>query len=385
MGGLDRALRLFSREYGGRPEAVFSAPGRTELGGNHTDHERGRVLAAAVTARMYAAARANDAGVLRVSSEGMEPFEVGLGDLRARISERGRSAALVRGVAAGLSSAGIEPRGADIAVASEVPIGGGLSSSACFEVLTAAAIASLSGAAPGAASLAGIGREAENRYFGKPCGLMDQLACALGGTVFIDFAGGEPAVERLRFDPGAYGYALCLVGCGAGHEDLTEEYAAITREMRSVAACLGGEVLGETDEEEFYSRIYELRGLCGGRAVLRSVHFYGENRRAALEAQAIRRGDMEGFLALARESGRSSAVYLQNLAVPGGDQSLPIALSLCERALAGRGAARVHGGGFGGAVQCFVPLGGLDAFMRAVSPLEARVLGIDPDGVRMEM
>ena len=151
MGGLDRALRLFSREYGGRPETVFSAPGRTELGGNHTDHERGRVLAAAVTARMYAAVRANGAGVLRVSSEGMEPFEVGLGDLRARISERGRSTALVRGVAAGLSSAGIEPRGADIAVVSEVPIGGGLSSSACFEVLTAAAIASLSGAAPGAA------------------------------------------------------------------------------------------------------------------------------------------------------------------------------------------------------------------------------------------
>ncbi len=379
----ERLTGMFTAVFGREPEAVYSVPGRTELGGNHTDHQRGRVLAAAVDADMLAAAAENGSSAVRVYSEGMEPFAVDLSALDARIDERFTSAALVRGVAAGLRDAGLEVRGTDIAVVSGVPVGSGLSSSACFEVLCALV---LSRGLLGQEMLAHIARRAENEYFGKPCGLMDQLACALGGTAAIDFGPDEPGIERLTLDLDGYGYALYLVYCGAGHENLTEEYAAIEQEMRSVAEHMGVHVLGEARESDFYAAVPQLRRAAGDRAVLRAAHFFAESRRAALEAEAIRAGDFGVFLSLVRDSGRSSAMYLQNLAVPGSaSQPLLLAQAVCEHALDGRGAVRVHGGGFGGAVQCFVPADMAEDFAASVLPFEAVRLRLRGEGaVRVE-
>ena len=376
-----RAARLagnFRAAFGRGPEGFYSAPGRTELVGNHTDHQRGRVLAAAVGFDMLAAAAPNGLNTLRVISEGQEPFEVDISDTSPRAEERFTSAALARGIADSLRRRGFEPRGMDIAVTSAVPVGSGLSSSAAFEVLLACI---LSGGA-GPVELAVCARRAENEYFGKPCGLMDQLACALGGAAAIDFGADEPAIERLSFEPERAGYAPCLVYSGAGHADLTEEYAAIEREMRAAAGFFGKSALRYVDENYFFANIDAVADALGGRAALRAAHFFAEDRRAALAASAIREGDFGRFLDCVRESGRSSAVYLQNLDVPGAKER-PMALTqrLCERALAGRGAVRVHGGGFGGALLCFVPLDMLERFTaelagRRVVRLESRAEGV---------
>ena len=377
------AARLNAAGYA--PEAFISVPGRTELGGNHTDHQRGRVIAAAVTLSLYAAAAVTRDGRVRVLSEGMEPVELDTADLTARGAERGSSAALVRGVCAAFPARGLDfaGRGLALAVGGEVPVGSGLSSSACFEVLVATAVnALLFGGALPALELAKAGRFAENEYFGKPCGLMDQLACALGGAAAIDFGADEPEIERLGFEPERAGYAPCLVYSGAGHADLTEEYAAIEREMRAAAGFFGKSALRYVDENDFFANIDAVASALGGRAALRAAHFFAEDRRAALAASALREGDFGRFLDCVRESGRSSAVYLQNLDVPGAKER-PMALtqSLCERALAGRGAVRVHGGGFGGALLCFVPLDMLERFTaelsgRRVVRLESRAEGV---------
>lgn len=358
----------FQKVFGAEPTALFSAPGRTELGGNHTDHQHGCVLAAAVNLDALAAVRPNRSGVVRVYSEGYAPFTVDLQNLSPRSEECGTSAALVRGIAARMAQLGhsIQNAGADICIVSEVPGGSGLSSSAVFEVLIGTTLNALfCGGAFSPLEIAQIGQYAENVFFGKPCGLMDQTASSMGSAVAIDFsAPAAPIVEQVPLDLQAYGYALCILDSGAGHADLTGEYSAITDELKAVCRCFGKEFLREVPEAEFLSALPEVRRITGDRAVLRALHFYDENRRAVQEAAALRSHDFDGFLRLVQESGHSSAMYLQNI-IPHGQtqqQELMLAIALCEKILGSTGAVRVHGGGFGGTVQAFVPLEQLTAF-----------------------
>lgn len=358
----------FRQAFGYSAQALFSAPGRTELGGNHTDHQRGCVLAAAVDLDILAAAAVTGSGAIRVLSQGYPMTEVSLRELTPQVGEKNTSAALIRGVASRMQEMGcaLRGRGLDVYMTSTVPKGSGLSSSAAFEVLLGTMLNELlweRHCTP--VELAQIGQYAENVFFGKPCGLMDQTASSVGGVVAIDFADtAHPIVERLDVDLHTCGYALCILDSGAGHEDLTGEYSAITEELRAVCRVFGKEVLREVPEADFLAELPHVRKAVGDRAVNRAFHIYGENRRVREEVQALRSGDFQRFLTLVRESGRSSAMYLQNI-IPTGStaaQELMVTIALCERMLEGRGAVRVHGGGFGGTAQAFVPLDMLDGF-----------------------
>ena len=372
----------------GRPARfVFSAPGRTELGGNHTDHQLGRVLAGAVSVDTLAAVASNGEDVIRVQSEGYPLCTVSLKDLSIRPADFGSTLSLIRGVAAKITQLGHSVTGFDAYVTSRVLPGSGLSSSAAFEVLLGTVINHLDACGLNAIQIAQIGQYAENVYFGKPCGLMDQMASSVGGIVTIDFADRDnPVVEPLRFDFASCGHALCIVNSGADHADLTDEYAAIPREMKAVCAFFGKEHLREVDEDEFYARLPQIRAAAGDRAVMRSMHFFEDNRRVAKQVEALKANDFARFLDLVNESGRSSWLYLQNV-VPTGStlhQELGLSLALAARLLQGRGASRVHGGGFAGTIQAFVPLDLLDSFRAGMEAVlgegSCQVLSIRPEG-----
>lgn len=357
-------------------EQYFSAPGRVELGGNHTDHQHGCVLAAAVDLEMRAAVTPNHDGVIRVFSQGFAPVEVALGDWTPRPEERNTTAALVRGMAAQFIRRGAALTGLDMRVTSQVPVGSGLSSSAAFEVLLGRVFSGLCcGGSVSPEDIARMGQTAERDYFGKPCGLMDQMASSVGGLVYMDFADPvHPATERIDCDLGASGYGLFIVDSGADHADLTADYAAIPAELEQVCRVFGAEVLRQVDETEFYRRLPAVRAAAGDRAVLRAIHVFDENRRAAAEAEALRKGDFPAFLALVNASGASSWQYLQN--VISGDprqQALAVTLAVCRRALGGQGAVRVHGGGFAGTALAFVPDDRREMFRRTVE----QTLGTD--------
>ena len=357
-------------------EQYFSAPGRVELGGNHTDHQHGCVLAAAVDLEMRAAVTPNHDGVIRVFSQGFAPVEVALGDWTPRPEERNTTAALVRGMAAQFIRRGAALTGLDMRVTSQVPVGSGLSSSAAFEVLLGRVFSGLCcGGSVSPEDIARMGQTAERDYFGKPCGLMDQMASSVGGLVYMDFADPvHPAMERIDCDLGASGYGLFIVDSGADHADLTADYAAIPAELEQVCRVFGAEVLRQVDETEFYRRLPEVRAAAGDRAALRAIHVFDENRRAAAEAEALRKGDFPAFLALVNASGASSWQYLQN--VTSGDprqQALAVTLAVCRRALGGQGAVRVHGGGFAGTALAFVPDDRREMFRRTVE----QTLGVD--------
>ncbi len=363
----------FTEVFGKSPAAYFRAPGRVELGGNHTDHQHGKVLAASVTLDIAAAAAPRNDGKICLFSKGYRPTTVDMTDLRPRYKEKGTTRALMRGVASAFDSLGadLSHGGFDICASSLVPSGSGLSSSAAFEILMGCVFNRFCIREPlDPITLAQIGQYAENSYFGKPSGLMDQLASSLGGVVSVDLLDPKrPAAESLYFDPEEHGYTMAVLNCGAGHENLTSEYAAITAECRAVSRYFGKSVLREVPEEEFYADINAVRRAAGDRAVLRACHFYAESARAEAEAEAIRRGDTEAFLELVRASGRSSAEYLQNVIPAGktGNQEMMVALCLAERWLGGKGAVRVHGGGFGGTVLAFVPSDRFDSFFAKAS------------------
>lgn len=353
----------------------FSAPGRTEISGNHTDHQHGCVLAAAVNLVTVAEVTLNHSGLIRVQSEGYPALEVELKDLSVHEEEKNTTASLIRGVAAAFSQRGAVLQGFDARVRSSVLPGSGLSSSAAFEVLIGTICNELffdRKLSP--VEIAQVGQYAENVYFGKPCGLMDQTASSVGGMVFIDFENPDsPVVERIDFDFAAAGHALCIIDSGADHADLTEEYAAIPGELKDVCAFFGKEVLRDIPEVDFFAALPELRHQVPDRAILRAIHFYQENSRVQRQAQALRDGDFDAFLRLVSESGRSSWMYLQNI-TPTGEtehQDVAVALALCDTLLHGQGAFRVHGGGFAGTVQAFVPLEMLDSFKEGME----RVLG----------
>ena len=366
----------------------FSAPGRTEIGGNHTDHQHGCVLAAAVNLETVAEVIVLDDPVIIIHSEGYAPVEINLNDLNVHPEEANTTKALVHGVAAAFRQRGAELKGLLAKVRSTVLPGSGLSSSAAFEVLMGTILNELFfGGKLSPVEIAQIGQYAENVYFGKPCGLMDQTASSVGGMVFIDFKDpAKPMVEKLDFDFAKAGHALCIIDSGADHADLTDEYAAIPGELKQLCRFFGKEVLRDILEEEFLSALPRIRHQVPDRAILRAVHFYQENKRVQRQAQALREGDFETFLRLVTESGRSSWMYLQNI-TPAGEiqhQDVAVALAMCDVLLQGRGAYRVHGGGFAGTVQAFVPMDMLDAFKNGMESVlgvgKCHVLSIRPEG-----
>ena len=384
----------FAAAFGGAPERYFSAPGRTEIGGNHTDHQRGRVLAAAVNLDTVAAVRVNGTDTIRILSQGYPLCEVDVKELTPRADEINTTPALIRGVAARFAQLGCEVRGFDAYCESTVLPGSGLSSSAAYEVLIGTIVNHLFFEGKvSQAEVAQIGQYAENVFFGKPCGLMDQTASAVGNLVTIDFFDKEhPVIQPVNFDFSACGHALCIIDTRASHADLTDEYAAIPNEIKAVCAHFGKEVLSQIDEAEFYAAIPALRTSCGDRAVLRAVHFYQDNARVPRQVAALEAGDFAAFLKLVKESGHSSYMYLQNV-IPAGykeHQDVAIALALCEHYLQGKGAYRVHGGGFAGTVQAFVPFEILEDFRVGIDSVlgegACHVLSIRPQGgVEMEV
>ena len=388
---VSRVLDGFQQTFGAgenTPVTLCSAPGRTEICGNHTDHQHGRVLAAAVNVDFLACAAPNGGDTIRFQSEGWPLVEVRLDGEGARAEERESTASLVRGMAELAARRGHPVKGFDAYAVSDVLPGSGLSSSAACEVLLGVIVNHLfcqDAFTP--VEIAQMGQGAENVYFGKPSGLMDQTASSVGGAVAIDFADpARPVVRSVAVDLNALGYALCIIDSGASHADLTDEYAAVPREMGAVAAFFGKEVLREVSQEQVLSHLPALRERAGDRAVLRALHFFADDARAEEEADALARGDMDAFLALVKESGRSSWEFLQNITPAGAvrEQAMAVALAVAERALKGRGACRVHGGGFAGTIQAFVPLDSLEAFRAetegALGAGSCHVLSIRPVG-----
>lgn len=348
---------LFGRE---REVHFFSAPGRTEIGGNHTDHQCGRVLAAAVNLDIVAAASRNEDMIVRLkSAEFPNMDQVDISHLDVREEEKETSASLVRGICARISELGYRVGGFDAYTASQVLKGSGLSSSAAFEILVVTIINHLyNNGKIDPVEAAKIAQYAENVYFGKPSGLMDQTASSVGGFVAIDFEKPEaPKLEKVNFNPAEAGYALCIVDTGGNHADLTSDYAEVPIEMTAVARAMGHDVLRECDPFEFQVQISQLRAKVGDRAVLRAIHFFAENERVQEQARVLREGDFDAFKQMCLLSGQSSYMYLQNVYSSHApqEQGISLALALSQKILQGRGAWRVHGGGFAGTMQAFVP------------------------------
>ena len=350
----------FEGAFGESDEAMlFSAPGRSEIGGNHTDHQLGRVLAATVTVDTRAVVAPRDDNVVRIHSQGYTPLCVTLDQLAPNAAEENASEALVRGIAERFTQTGRKVGGFDAVTASDVPKGSGLSSSAAFSILVSTIFSELYNngeISPVEQALAS--KYAENKHFGKPSGLMDQLACAVGGFVTIDFEQpDDPKIEKIDCDLAALGYGICIVNCGGNHADLTPEYAAVTKEMGEVAQVFGKTVLREVDEATFYDSLGQLRKTVSDRAILRAMHFFGDNARVPLQAEALKSHNIETFRRLMNESGRSSFMLLQNVCPTDvNERGLALALGLSERMLKGLGAWRVHGGGFAGTILALVPL-----------------------------
>ncbi len=352
---------------------LFSTPGRTELGGNHTDHQRGRCLAAAVDLDTIACAAPNGSRVIRIKSRHHRLAEVDLDHLDIQDAERGSSPSLVRGVAAQLTQLGYTIGGFDAYTTTRVLRGSGLSSSAAFEVMVCTIMNHLfcGGQIP-PVQLAQVGQYAENVYYGKPCGLLDQLSCACGGVIAAGFRDPAcPSIRQVGVDLASHGFALCIVDAGASHASLIEDYASIPREMCQAAACFGREVLGEVPYEEFQRALPAVRAACGDRAALRAIHFYQDDQRVAQQLEALERNDFDAFLRLVRQSGRSSFMYLQNVSTYRDSRVQPMAVLLAqaEELLGDRGACRIHGGGFAGTIQAFVPLDLLDGFTSRMEAL----------------
>ena len=338
---------------------LFSAPGRTEVGGNHTDHQHGCVLAGGVNLDVIAVTAPNNDGKVRIKSEGYDMDVIDITDLEKNTAEHGRASALIRGVLSRFKELGADISGFNAYTTSNVLKGSGLSSSAAFEVLVGNIVNGMFfNNKAEEITIAKIGQYAEREYFGKPCGLLDQMASSLGGFTYADFFNpADPITEKINLDIHSFGYTLCVVDTGGNHANLTQDYADITIECKEISNKLGVDFLRDADQNRFYNSIAELRRACGDRAVLRAFHFFNENDRVEKQKAALKAGDFEGFLKLVNESGESSYDYLQNLysnsAVS--EQGLPLAIALTKKFLNGKGACRVHGGGFAGTIQCYIP------------------------------
>lgn len=352
------ALKRYVELFGAGDVEVYSAPGRTEIGGNHTDHQHGMVLAASVNMDTIAVAGHNRENKIELISEGYKSVSIDLSELEVKESEYGTTAALVRGMAKGMKEHGHEIGPFKAYVTSNVLSGAGLSSSAAFETVIGAILSGLFNQGKvSPVEIAILGQYAENVYFGKPCGLMDQMASSVGSIVYIDFKNlGSPAVEKVEYDMEKKAYSLCIVDTKGSHADLTDDYARIPAEMKEVAALFGCGVLGEVPEKAFFDKLPEIYKKAGNRSVLRAMHFFGENERVRKEVEALKSDDFQGFLKTVKESGDSSFKYLQNIYSNRDCQNQPVAVGLAvsENILKEKGVCRVHGGGFAGTIQAFV-------------------------------
>lgn len=339
--------------------SLFSAPGRTEVGGNHTDHQHGCVLAGGVNLDVIAVVAPNSDGKVRIKSEGYDMDVIDIAELEKNEAEHGRAAALIRGVLFRFKELGCTLSGFNAYTTSNVLKGSGLSSSAAFEVLVGNIVNGMFFENKAdEITIAKIGQYAEREYFGKPCGLLDQMASSLGGFTYADFFDpSEPITEKINLDIHSFGYTLCVVDTGGNHANLTQDYADITIECKKISNALGVDFLRDADSDRFYKSIPELRRSCGDRAVLRAFHFFNEQNRVEEQKAALKAGDFESFLRLVNESGNSSYDYLQNLYSNSdvAEQGLPLAIAFTKRFLNGKGACRVHGGGFAGTIQCYIP------------------------------
>ena len=372
-----KAVESFSEIFPTRNDInLYSAPGRTEIGGNHTDHQQGSVLAGAVNLDAIAIVSFHNDGCIRLKSEGFEQITIDLSDTGVHQGELGTSA-IVRGIAARFKEKGFEIGGFDAYCTSDVICGGGISSSAAFEMLICTVIDEhYNKEKSSALEMARIGWFAETTYFGKKCGLLDQTVSAFGGLVGIDFSDvANPIIEKIDYDFSQSGYTLCITDTKSSHEDLTDDYVAIREEMEAIAAFFGKKVLSQVDEAKFYERISELRQKTTDRAVMRAAHFFDETRRAKEEAESLKNGDFDTFLKLVNESGDSSSALLQNLYSTKHPtrQDLPLAIMVSKRILGGKGAVRVHGGGFAGTIQAFVPNDLVETYSKEME----KIFGID--------
>ncbi len=363
-------LNQFKSAYGTSDIEFFTSPGRTEIGGNHTDHNWGRVLAGAVNLDIVSVTARNDTNIIRILSEGYPRFEVDLSSLEPDINEKYTSAALVRGICSRFKEQGFAIGSFDACIDGGVPKGSGLSSSASFEVLIGAILSHLfNNGKVDPIKNAIIGQYSENNYFGKPCGLMDQTACAMGGLITIDFADPlKPIVKKVNFDFIATGFALVITNTGGSHADLNDEYASLPADMKAVAAELGAKVLREVTLEQILEIAPGIREKVGDRAILRAIHFQGDNQRVVDQVAALERNDFKAFLGMVIDSGYSSFMYNQNIFPASNvrEQGVSLALALSDLVLKGEGAWRVHGGGFAGTIQAFVPQNFLDRYIETL-------------------
>ena len=365
------ALSSFEQIFGSDRAVCFvSAPGRTELIGNHTDHQHGRVMAAAVTLDKIAVAAKREDGIVSIYSQGYPPDCIDTNDLEIKENEVNTSSALLRGVVAGFKNRGFHIGGFDAFVISGVPNAAGLSSSASYEVLLGTLVNHLyNDGRVDAVQIAQIGQYAENTYYQKPCGLMDQTASSVGGIVAIDFKNpAQPKVEEIAFSFAACGYTLMIVDAGGSHADLSDEYAAIPQEMAHVSALFGKSVLRDVDSAEFYDSIHTLRKKVSDRALLRAIHYFEEDARVQQQIAALKNGDIDAFKNTMISSGKSSALNLQNTYPSNSisERSVALALAISERELEGLGAWRVHGGGFAGTILALVPDGRISDYTQAM-------------------
>lgn len=367
------AAEKFESIFGDRDNIRFiSAPGRTEVGGNHTDHQHGRVLAGSVDLDIIGVVSANNDGVVRIKSEGFPQDEINLSELEANEADLGRASALIRGVLNYCKESGFEIGGFDAYTTNNVMRGSGLSSSAAFEVFVGTVISFLfNNGKIDPVDIAKIGQKAESIYFGKPCGLLDQSASALGGFTAIDFKDTtKPIVEQVDFDLSAHGYSLCVVNTGGNHANLTQDYADITFECRNVSKFFNKGFLRDVPVDEFFDNIAEIKKQYGDRAVLRAIHFFNEDERAEKQKQALKNNKFDEFLKLIAESGNSSFKFLQNVYSTSNvhEQGISLGIALTEQFIAktGRGVCRVHGGGFAGTIQCFLPTESISEYKKFI-------------------
>ena len=366
-------MNEFEQAHGIDDVELFSSPGRTEVGGNHTDHQYGRVLAGAVNMDNIAVVAKNNSDVIRIKSAGYPEFTVDISDLSKDESKFYTSEALVKGICARLNELGYEIGGFNAYVHGNVLKGSGLSSSASFEVLIGAIISHLfNDGKVDPVENAIVGQWAENNYFGKPCGLMDQTACSVGGFITIDFEDpAKPIVKALDFDFMKTGYVLVITDTGGDHANLNDEYASLPTEMKSVAQALGKEVMRQVSYEELISAIPEIREKVGDRAILRAIHFLGDNERVVDQVEALEGDHFEDFLNMVISSGNSSYMYNQNVYTTHDPrhQSVALGLALSAKILEGKGGWRVHGGGFAGTIQAFVPQDLLDEYVNTLESI----------------
>lgn len=384
----EHAINSFKSLFSNEEISIYSAPGRTEICGNHTDHQLGQVLCASINLDMIGIVGLSNNNLISINPENMELFQIDTSKLN-QYKKEGSTSSLVAGICTGFLNRGYKIGGFNMFISSEIMIGSGLSSSAAFELLVGFVLSDLfnNGSIP-IIELSKIGQYAENTFFGKPCGLMDQLACGYGGLIHIDFANNNPQIERIPFPINVAGYKLSITDTRSSHADLTNDFASITEEMLSISRYFGKNYLSEVSEIDFFNNISSLRNNCSDRAILRAIHYFNENKRVLDAVKALKENNLSAFVEVIRKSGNSSFKYLQNVYSCSSATSQGISLALClsERILDKDEVSRVHGGGFAGTIQAYVKSEHVETYRELMDSTfganSCHILSIRDDGVR---